>query len=1761
MTDRPRRNIQRFDFAIYGSNGQKVPPPLDDMSTQSTSDQAIKMEEPPNTDSLSTPQSVETDQQSLVTTELNASPEEESPDTASQEDESPDTASQASVTPKETRQSDKDLPKEQPLAADPSTPPKKIKPFIQSPPSAKRDTKPQLNQVYILQSDIELCLDEVTDLIDEHSIQNASIKDTESILTELKELRKGLRANAKTFSKLAPEEYKSIQPNIQHVLDLIKDFNVKAKGHIDEANAQVSNTVVESTKFKNELEAMMFSANDIVDHINELKSSLDIDITNFDDSELLQCKTELPIFDTKLSTIADRYERLIKFPVMNIELSKLIANIGKAYKDVKAKKSLLASKVKSAIQSGEVMKFKSFDEAKLGIDLQKFSGYESKTDIYTFKSEFEKINLRNTPKLLLGDLLINNYLSEPALSLVKGMTDINLIWKRLIHAYGNTKVLLTKKLKELNSLDSVSKSKDPAKIMSFITQLINTIKDLVSLAKTHDIENNLYFGDGLNNIYALLGDARCTRWFSSVCDLDLNEKQQWSHLIDFLEKEVKVQQQRALINLQDDKPPKKPSLPRGRGGYHTPSPNPPTSSGSSSGSATGSSPGSATGSPNGGSTGSPSGPATGQSNGPSTGSSQPKCNFCDGKCKDQHVPTKGPGGSMVIQYFACKDFTDKTPAERLSTLWKKGLCHQCLLPGAKRQDSKHKNGQCQHDFICKHPSHQQYTVKHHVLVCEEHKASQENEELLNKFKSRFINRNPSLQSFSRDIQLSFFTANGAEQPSVVGIYLLQQITVNNQTFTVFFDNGCSDFVIRKDAVERLGRHATKVGDGSFQISGIGGATTSSNHGVYTVNIPLANGQLATMTGVCLDKLTQTFPTYQLGEAESTIRQAFHGDPSYLPKLPKSVGGDVDMMIGMEYFQFHPHIIFKMANGLSIFESVFNGADGSLGIIGGPHQSFAESHKHHFGQFNTSTAKSNLSYQSLVAFDTSCFHINSMNNFEVSENVGSEISYRCVTCRDCKACKNQIEDISIKEEVEQDLIKKSITIDTESKIVTAKLPFIHEPSVKLSSNEDKALKIYYQQLRKLNKAENLTDKQEVILSEKKMQDLGFVDYVENLPESIQQSLSTQLHHFIPWRAVWKPNSVSTPCRVVFDASSPTPTGFSLNDILAKGINSLNRLQDIALRWRIHASAFTTDVRKMYNTIRLDPSHWQYQRYLWQEDLSFDERPKQKVIKTLIYGVRSSGNQAEYALREVAKLASNQFPEASEIVHNDMYVDDCISGDLSNKLTIQRTQELETVSNGGGFMLKGVVISGEDPPTSMSEDGSSVFVAGMKWWPKDDQLSIHIPPMNFSAKRRGKKPTLLLNQIPDKLTRRHCVSRTGEIFDLLGLLCPITASLKLDLHQLVTRKLDWDDQIPDDLRPLWISNFEMMEELNSLRFNRTIVPEDATNLDLTTVDFADASKSLMCVSIYARFKRRCGSYSSQLVFSRSKLVPEGTSQPRAELLAALLNAHTSEIVRRSFKKWHQSSTKLTDSQITLYWICNETKSLKQYVRSRVIDILRFTSRKDWYHIKGPDMLADIGTRRGTSTNEINNQSEWFNGSAFLALELNEMPIKTVSEIKMSAAEEREAQLETYNILTVISFVVNSPTSSSKIAEEVQKRLQFSNYIINPNKYRFNKVLRILALVIKFIHQLRLSHKGFIKLHPNSSLKDVLPTEEEIRQAKLYFFTKSTEELKHFTSSKKFQDISHEKDGIIYHTERVLNMDDTTIVGRFNQNKYGSLKCKQT
>ena len=286
--------------------------------------------------------------------------------------------------------------------------------------------------------------------------------------------------------------------------------------------------------------------------------------------------------------------------------------------------------------------------------------------------------------------------------------------------------------------------------------------------------------------------------------------------------------------------------------------------------------------------------------------------------------------------------------------------------------------------------------------------------------------------------------------------------------------------------------------------------------------------------------------------------------------------------------------------------------------------------------------------------------------------------------------------------------------------------------------------------------------------------------------------------------------------MFDASQISNTGCSLSDILAKGRN--NRLVEIIIKWYIHKVAFHTDIQMRHNSIKLLEQNWCLQRYIWQQDLDPTKIPKKNVIKILIYGVKSRDNQAERSLKENAKLSKVEYPKINEIVKNDIYVDNCISGEQSEREALKRANELEVVLNRGGFVLNGITFSNQDPPESLSDDDESINVAGMKWFPKDDIISLDIKDMNFSKKIRVRKPTTTNNIIPSKLTRRDCVSKVWEVFDITGKITPLTAAMKLDLHELVLQKLDWDNKIPDNLRPIWESHFQMMNEIKTGSYSR-------------------------------------------------------------------------------------------------------------------------------------------------------------------------------------------------------------------------------------------------------------------------------------------------------------------------------------------------------
>ena len=332
-------------------------------------------------------------------------------------------------------------------------------------------------------------------------------------------------------------------------------------------------------------------------------------------------------------------------------------------------------------------------------------------------------------------------------------------------------------------------------------------------------------------------------------------------------------------------------------------------------------------------------------------------------------------------------------------------------------------------------------------------------------------------------------------------------------------------------------------------------TMETPHGYYGVKLPVSGGQ-ALLSGICLDMITQPFSLYPLkGDVERDIKSAFlrsGGNPATLPTLEPSVGGSTNFMLGAKYNRYFPREIFRMSSGLSIYQSYFRNASGGYGVVGGTHEIFNEIEKYHNfnhsefvysqlifycglqvnpdvrmlgfinsyeDQFNhysnyhihteSRSSESDSDDDALLDDITSSrndiYHAKkSLKRFEESQNVGSEIQYRCPKCRSCRDCKNCEEEVSIREEVEQAMIEDSVEIDIEKKTISISLPLLSDPVTKLCPNRNIAEKVYHQQMQKLKN--NPEDKQSILTAEKKLQDSGYVAYVKDLPEATVLKIS-------------------------------------------------------------------------------------------------------------------------------------------------------------------------------------------------------------------------------------------------------------------------------------------------------------------------------------------------------------------------------------------------------------------------------------------------------------------------------------------------------------------------------------------------------------------------------------------------------------------------------------------------------------------------------
>lgn len=380
-------------------------------------------------------------------------------------------------------------------------------------------------------------------------------------------------------------------------------------------------------------------------------------------------------------------------------------------------------------------------------------------------------------------------------------------------------------------------------------------------------------------------------------------------------------------------------------------------------------------------------------------------------------------------------------------------------------------------------------------------------------------------------------------------------------------------------------------------------------------------------------------------------------------------------------------------------------------------------------------------------------------------------------------------------------------------------------------------------------------------------------------SKSQANPSTARYYIPHHAVFRESSTTSRLRVVFNASSKTSTGESLNDYLLAGPKLQTDLASVMLKWRQFRYDFTADIAKMYRQILVDSRDSSYQLILWRSSpLDPDEEYR---LLTITYGTTSAPFFALRVLRQLDLDEGSQFPLALPVLQSQIYVDDCLFGADDRVLARQTRDQLIALLAKGCFRLRKWANNCTDLLTDLdpSDHGlacskelrpdESLKVLGVSWNPDQDFFHFNVS----------------ITTEPGR-TKRTILSFIAKFFDPLGWITPVIITAKILLQQLWLLKCDWDDVIPTPLFSQWADFYEQLPKLELLNIPRwTKYGHDVNFAELH--GFSDASTRAYAAAVYLRIVPLEGPPVISLLVAKSKVAPLKTlSVPRLELCAALL-----------------------------------------------------------------------------------------------------------------------------------------------------------------------------------------------------------------------------------------------------------------------------------
>ncbi|GFV99671.1 uncharacterized protein TNCV_5080331 [Trichonephila clavipes] len=160
------------------------------------------------------------------------------------------------------------------------------------------------------------------------------------------------------------------------------------------------------------------------------------------------------------------------------------------------------------------------------------------------------------------------------------------------------------------------------------------------------------------------------------------------------------------------------------------------------------------------------------------------------------------------------------------------------------------------------------------------------------------------------------------------------------------------------------------------------------------------------------------------------------------------------------------------------------------------------------------------------------------------------------------------------------------------------------------------------------------------------------------KEVTNETEPEITYYATHHGIYRPEKSTTKLRVVFNCSSLTDNGISLNDIQYNGGVIQEDLYAQMLRFRTYTYAFTADIKMMYRTILMNTKQRNLQRIVWSE--SEHESPKIYELSTVTYGTVSAPYLAQRTLTQLSMDEEANFPIAASVLQNNLYMDNVLCG---------------------------------------------------------------------------------------------------------------------------------------------------------------------------------------------------------------------------------------------------------------------------------------------------------------------------------------------------------------------------------------------------------------------------------------------------------------------------------------------------------------------